>query len=172
MSSASTNTVCGPRCNRISDLALAARIRRTREGTFTIKLPDVERDLLRSLLPQLRDLLVTGDDLTVRLFPPAYANDPERNTEYEDMVHDELLENRLASLDTVEETLEASALDEDQLSRWMGAINDMRLVLGTRLEISEDLEDVADDHPDAALYAVYNYLTNLVAQIVDALAGW
>jgi hypothetical protein len=151
---------------------LAARIRRNRDGTFSLKLPDVERDLLRSLLPQLRDLLVTDDDLTVRLFPPAYANDPERNAEYVEMVRDELLEKRLGVLDIVEETLDATNVDEDQLSGWMGAVNDMRLVLGTRLDISEEATGVADDHPDAALYAVYDYLTHLVATIVDALAGW
>ena len=149
-----------------------ARIRRTRDGTFTLKLSDPERQLLRQLLPELRDLVLTGDELTHRLFPPAYANDPERNAEYEGMVHDDLLERRLASLDTVEETIEQSTLDEEQMNRWLAAMNDMRLVLGTRLDISEDELDVPDDHPDATLYAVYHYLTELVSQLVEALANW
>ena len=151
---------------------MAPRIKRARNGSYTIKLPKEERELLRTLIPQLRDLLVGGDDLTVRLFPPAYANDPELNAEYTSMVRDDLLEGRLAALDGIEETIDATSLDEAQLTGWMGVLNDMRLVLGTRLDIAEDMDPPDDDDPDAALYAVYDYLTHLVALIVDALADW
>ncbi len=136
-----------------------------------VDLPDHERGLLRSLLGQLRELLLSGEGGLQRLFPPAYADDPEREAEYRAMVHDELLERHLASLDTVEETLEATSVDEAQLLTWMGAINDLRLVLGTRLDVSEDMVRVEPDHPDAGAFAVYDYLTWLLDQIVDALSG-
>ena len=62
--------------------------------------------------------------------------------------------------------------DEEQLVAWMGSINDIRLVLGTRLDVTEDDRgnEVPDDHPDAQLHAVYHYLGWLEEQIVEALA--
>jgi hypothetical protein len=147
------------------------RVSRTRNGRFAVHLPEAERELLVSLTGQLRDLLVSGGDTTTRrLFPPAYADDVERETEYRALVGDELLEHKLASLDVVEETANQSDLDEAQITRWMHAINDLRLVLGTRLDVSEDADPVPLDHEDAPAFAVYDYLTWLLAQVVDALS--
>jgi hypothetical protein len=87
------------------------------------------------------------------------------------MVHDELLERRLAALDRVEATLSATAVTEEELLGWMSAINDIRLVLGTRLDVAEDMAAVDVDDPEAPAYAVYDYLTWLLSQIIDALAG-
>jgi hypothetical protein len=151
---------------------MKARVRRTRDGSFELRIPEEERGLLRSLLPQLRELLTAGDDVSLRrLFPPAYANDAERDAEYQSMVHDELLERRLAALDRVEETLSATRVDEQQLLGWMGAINDIRLVLGTRLDVSEDMDPIDADDPEAPAFAVYDYLTWLLGQIIDALSS-
>jgi hypothetical protein len=147
------------------------RVRRTRDGAYAVHLPEPERQLLGSLADQLRELLSeTTDDPTVRrLFPTAYNQDPERDREYQQLVRDELLEARLAALDTVEATLEADQLDEEQLSAWLTALNDLRLVLGTRLDVTEDLRDVEADDPDAPAYAVYEYLGFLLGDVVDAL---
>lgn len=151
------------------------RVRRARRGGFDLKLPDVERDLVRSLVGQLRRVL-TGDDLAAdpgvrRLFPSAYADDAARDAEYRELVHDDLLAARLAALDVVEETIDERHVDEAQLRSWMGAVNDLRLVLGTRLDVSEDMGDPGDDHPDAPALAVYHYLSFLLESIVDALSA-
>jgi hypothetical protein len=149
------------------------RVRRTGQGTYRVRLPEPERDLLASLAEQLRELLVeTTDDPTVRrLFPTAYNEDPERDREYQQLVRDELLEGRLAVLATLEATLAADELDESELTAWLRALNDVRLVLGTRLDVSEDLRDVDADDPDAPAYAVYEYLGFLLSEVVDALAA-
>jgi hypothetical protein len=148
-------------------------VRRTATGTYEVHLADPERDLLGNLADQLRTLLAeTTDDPTVRrLFPTAYHEDPERDREYQQLVRDELLERRLAAIATVEETLTARELTEEQLTGWLTALNDLRLVLGTRLDVSEDLREVAADDPDAPAYAVYEYLGYLLSVVVDALAG-
>jgi Domain of unknown function (DUF2017) len=148
------------------------RVSRTRQGTYAVRLPAPERDLLGSLVEQLRELLeVTTDDPSVRrLFPTAYHEDPERDREYQQLVRDELLERRLAALETVEETAAADELDEQQLTAWLTALNDLRLVLGTRLDVSEDQPDMDADDPDAPAMAVYGYLSVLLSDIVDALA--
>jgi hypothetical protein len=133
---------------------------------------DDERDLVVNLAGQLRELLMSDEtDGLERLYPPAYANDPERDSEYRSMVHDELLEKRLAAVDIVEQTAAATTLTEDEMTAWMGAVNDLRLVLGTRLDVSEDQDFPALDDPNAPAFAVYQYLTFLLGEIVQALSG-
>ena len=146
-------------------------VRRARDNTFQLRMSDDERDLIASLAGQLRELLVSDEtDGLERLFPPGYADDPDREQEYQQLTHDELLTKRLASVDIVEQTVTQTALDEDQINAWMGAVNDLRLVLGTRLDVTEEMDDIALDDPRAAAFAVYHYLTHLLAEIVNALA--
>jgi hypothetical protein len=146
-------------------------VRRGRDGTFQLKINDDERDLIASLAGQLRDLLLSDEtDGLQRLFPPGYANDPDRDQEYQQLTHDELLTKRLAAVDIVEQTVTETSLTEDQINAWMGAVNDLRLVLGTRLDVSEDMDDIALDDPRAPAFAVYHYLTHLLSEIVNALS--
>ncbi|HEX2384077.1 MAG TPA: DUF2017 family protein [Acidimicrobiales bacterium] len=146
-------------------------IRRARDGSFQLRLTDDERDLVVDLATQLRELLVSEErDGLERLYPPAYANDPERDSEYRAMVHDELLQKRLEAVDVVEQTVAATSLTEEQVMAWMGAINDLRLVLGTRLDVTEDQDFPPLDDPSAPAFAVYQYLTHLLAEIVHALS--
>lgn len=149
------------------------RIRRTRRGGFQLRIPAEEREVLRSLPGQLRDLLQRDDPALRRLFPPAYEDDPERSAEYERLMKEDLLAGRLASLDVMEATIDAERLDEEQILAWLGALNDLRLVLGTRLDVTEELYDegVPEDDPRASLYAVYIYLGWLQEQVVEALAA-
>jgi Domain of unknown function (DUF2017) len=152
-------------------LRMRRTIRRVRDGSFQLRLTDDERDLIVDLAAQLRDLLVSEEtDGLERLYPPAYANDPERDAEYRSMVHDELLQKRLAAVDVVEQTAAETSLTEEQVTAWMGAINDLRLVLGTRLDVTEDQTLPTLDDPNAPAFAVYQYLTHLLAEIVHALS--
>ena len=152
-------------------MAEDVRIRRTRGG-FELKLPRAEREVLSSLPGQLRELIESRDPSTTRLFPPAYQDDPERQSEYQELVGDDLRQKRLQALEIVDQTLQAKRLDEEQLLAWLGALNDLRLVLGTRLgiEVETDGEDIADDDPRAPTFGLYHYLGWLVSQAVDALA--
>ncbi len=149
------------------------RVKRTGPDRYKVDLPDVEQELLRSLFPQLRELLASDDPSLTRLFPTAYPDDPERDAGYHALVRDELLEKRFASLDLVESTLGGAELDGDELAAWMRAVNDLRLVIGTRLDVSEDDDPVEFDptDPDAAAWQVYHYLGALLSFIVDALTG-
>jgi hypothetical protein len=148
------------------------RVSRTKHGTYALRLPGPERELLADLVDQLRELLVvTTDDPSVRrLFPTAYHEDPERDREYQQLVRDELLERRLSALAVVEATAQADELDEDQLSGWLTSLNDLRLVLGTRLDVTEEQAEISEAHPDAPAMAVYGYLSVLLGDVVDALA--
>lgn len=147
------------------------RIKRLGPERYRIQLPESEQELLRSLLPQLRELLTTDDPSVTRLFPTAYVHDPERDAGYQALVHDELLEKRYETLDVLERTIEGGEVDDETLSAWMRGLNDLRLVLATRLDVSEDDEptDLDPDDPDAAAWSIYHYLGGLLSLIVDAL---
>ncbi len=151
-------------------------VRRTRKGDFEVRLPDGERALLAALVGQLRSVLDAGesgeaDPNLRRLFPVAYADDPRRDAGYHELVHDELLARRRSALDLMAQTIGEERLDEDALLSWMGVVNDLRLVLGTRLDVSEETELAADpDDPQAGPLAVYAYLGHLLESIIEALA--
>jgi hypothetical protein len=152
-------------------MATRRRIKHTRKGDFELRLPDEERTVLRSLAAQMRELLTEDADPGLRrLYPTAYADDRELDHEYQRLVHDDLLARRLAALEVLETTIDAERVDEEQLVAWMGAINDTRLVIGTKLDVSEDPSfDIADDDPSAPAYAIYMYLGWLLEQVVEEL---
>jgi hypothetical protein len=151
---------------------LRRRISRLRDGRYALRIDDDERSLLGGILAELREALVVHDDPSLmRIFPPAYANDPDRNAEYEVLTRDDLLERRLAGIEVVESTLQADVLDENQILHWMGAVNDLRLVLGTRLDVTEETALPDPDDPNAPAYFLYHYLGNLLGEIVDAVDG-
>jgi hypothetical protein len=156
-------------------VARGGPIRRTRRGDFELRLDPGERDVLRGLPDQLRHLIEnedpTSDPAMARLYPPAYLDDPIRNLEFERLAGDDLTSQRLASIDAMESTIDAERLTEEQLLSWLGVLNDLRLVLGTRLEITEDMteDDFSPDDPRTSSFALYAYLTWLVDAIVRAL---
>ena len=70
----------------------------------------------------------------------------------------------------MERTLDASELDESDLTAWMNTLNSLRLVLGTRLDVDEDPPELDEGDPLAPAYAVYEYLGWVLSQVVDALS--
>ncbi len=155
---------------------IGRRVRRTRDGDFAVRLPEVERQLLGTLVAALRASLesdVRAEPALRRLFPPAYADpqDGEAESQYQAMVHEELLASRRAALDVLEATAEKDRLDEAELLAWMAAVNQLRLVLGTRLDVREDADPVPDeDDPAAPLADIYAYLGVLLESLIAALA--
>lgn len=149
------------------------RVKRRGPGRYQVKLRANERVLLADLVRQLREqLLASTDDPSVRrLFPPAYPDDAERDAGYQVLTRDELLEHRLAALDTVEASLDGDELDEAGMTAWMTTLNALRLVLGTRLDVDEELPPLDAADPLAPAYAVYEYLGWVLSQVVDALVS-
>jgi Domain of unknown function (DUF2017) len=169
-------TACGPPCSRTDGgeyvRRLQRRVRRTRQGNYQLRLPEVERQILRSLPGRLRDLLASDDPALGRLFPPAYGDDVERNAEYERLVRGDLVDGKTTAIDVMEATIDADRVDEEQLLAWLGAINDLRLVLGTKLDVREEaVPEVAQDDPLSTSYALYYYLSWLEEQVVEELAS-
>lgn len=152
-------------------------VRRTRGGKYELRLEAGERDVLRRLPDQLRDLLEnedpSSDPAMARLYPPAYLDDPIRNLEFEGMAGDDLTKDRLMAIERMNATVDAERLSEDDLLAWLSVANDLRLVLGTRLEITEETSDAdfPSQDPRAGAFALYGYLTWLVDAIVRGLSA-
>jgi hypothetical protein len=143
-------------------------VRRTRRG-IELSLRTEERELIGVLISEMRALLDTDDPSLRRLFPTAYRNDPERDAEYQILARSELQDRRLSSLDVVEATLGASQLNEEQAVSWMHVINQIRLVLGTRLDVGEEDHEFNPDAPDALHRSVYLFLGMLLEEFVTAM---
>ena len=152
---------------------LGRRVKRTRKGEYQLRLPPEERELLRQLPAQLREVLTSDDPALRRLFPPAYKDDPALEAEYRHYMGDDLLASHERSLQAMEDTIDADVVDEEQLLGWLGALNDLRLVLGTRIDVTEDMyeREMEPDDPRAPAFAVYTYLGWLQEQVVDALSA-
>ena len=151
----------------------ASRIQRDRKGGYKVRLPAEERELLRTLPAQFRAVLQTDDPSLRRLFPPAYVDDEKANDEYRRLMREELLEGKLEALRVVEETADAEHLSGEQLESWLGALESVRLFLGTQLDVKEEIYDRAidEDDPDAPALALYGYLSWLQEQVVAALSA-
>jgi hypothetical protein len=149
------------------------RIERIGDGSYALRLPEEERALLRFLPAELRSLLeIAPDEPDLRrLFPPAY-DDEQDEAAYRELMGNELLDGRRRALDVLAETANAEHLTAEQAQAWLTALNDLRLVLGTRLEVSDEslFEDLAEDDPRAPELALYAYLSWLQEQLIGALS--
>ncbi|MGH9032698.1 MAG: DUF2017 family protein [Acidimicrobiia bacterium] len=166
---------------------MTRRFRRRGEGLL-VSLTEAEAELLRNIPDELRPVLEAGrdpdDPVRERLFPRAYLDPTEDHAEeeWQELVHPELIRERLRALERLTETLERATtrkgrleieIDADEAQAWLGAINDARLALGTRLGVTEDLDqmELSSDHPDAAAHAVYGWLTWVQGDLVETLLG-
>ncbi len=148
-------------------------IRRRRDGRYEVRLSDPERQLLKALPSQILDLIASGDPSSNRLFPPAYGaeGDENANAEYRQLTRESLLAHHREALTLLASTADVQDLDAEQAEEWLCALNDARLVLGTRLEVGEDAAPLVPDDPRTPGMAMYHWLTWLQDQLVDAMAA-
>ena len=146
---------------------------RGQEGAVELRLSRDERSLLAGVVAELRALLdgAPGDPSLRRLFPPAY-DEAEDERAYRDLMGGELLDGRRAALVVVAQTVEHERLTPEEADAWLRALNDLRLVLGTRLDVQEDTfaEELRRDDPRAPALAVYGYLSWMQEQLIEALS--
>jgi hypothetical protein len=146
-------------------------VRRTRQGTYTVSLGVDERALLAALPGEMRRVLAQPDDPALRrLFPPAYASEKDTalQEEYQRLMGEDLLARHEEALTVLEETAAADTLTAEEVDGWMRALNSIRLLLGTRLDVSEDDDPRGHMTPE---YALYYFLGYLQESVVEALNG-
>ncbi len=166
---------------------MSPRFERRAEGVV-VTLDSNEVELLRRIPGELQDLLAgpssNDDPVYKRLFPAAYLDPTEENAEQEwqELVHPELLRQRIAALELVNTTLDRAVtergraeveLGPEEVEAWLSVVNDARLALGTRLGVTEaaEAEEIDPSDPEAAAHAMYGWLTWLENDLVESLLG-
>jgi Domain of unknown function (DUF2017) len=152
---------------------VSSPIRRRRDGRYTVKLDPNVRAVLVTMSEQLAPVLSPDDPMTKRLFPPAYPSkiDGSAELEYRQLVDSALINHHREAFAVVVETAHAEVLTDAELASWLSAIGSMRLVLGTRLDVSEDMEAPDPDDPTAPEYALYELLGQLQYLMIEVLAA-
>lgn len=154
-------------------------VERSPAGAVRLQLEAYEADLLRQLFDEMRRLLEAdippSDAVLQRLFPDAFE-DEEQAQAYRELIGNELHDRKTAALRSAREVVgETGAvdtvLDDEQVDRWLALLTDIRLAIGTRLNVTEERMaaelDPAD--PDAAALSVLHWLGWLQESMLAAI---
>lgn len=163
-------------------MVAARAFRRTRDGILVVQLEPHELALFGRLCRELRELLASADTegAVERLFPRAYLDptEEEREVVWQATEGSSLHRDRLDALDLLIELTDTASqrgsgsvqLDAPGEAAWLGVLNDVRLVIGDQIGVTDDDDDgVRADDPRAGLAVVYDWLTGLEAELVDVL---
>lgn len=169
------------------------------DGGAAIALDEVEVSILRSLAVQLLELIGPGDEspsadplaelfadgpskppddpALARLFPDAYEDDAD-SSEFRRFTENDLRSRKREDALAVVRALDAGAggpvirLSPDESRQWLGALNDLRLTIGTRLEVDDDdnaLYRLPDSDPRKPMVMAYLWLGGLQETLVETL---
>jgi hypothetical protein len=119
-----------------------------------------------------------ADPVLARLLPDAYQDDPESAGEFRKYTESSLREAKKYFAQTLLETLPPEGgrvkLNADQARDWLRALNDVRLMFGVRLEVTEDFEEqlatLDPKDPRVAAFEVYGWLGAVQESLVRAIA--
>jgi hypothetical protein len=174
------------------------RFRRKRDAVM-LTVPAEEAAVLRGLLAQLAEMVapdepadpdplaamvgigtatsVPDDPVLARLFPDAYGDDAEAAAEFRRYTETSLRERKRSNAQRAMATLDnpgkEQRLDPETTAAWLGALNDLRLALGTRLGVGEDWAAqygaLAEDDPARVALELYDWLSWLEESLVRCL---
>lgn len=147
------------------------KVRRKAE-LIRVQLADSESNLLSGLIDDFAVMLAEAgpdDPALRRLYPDGYRDDEAASAEYRELVESDLQAQRSGRLQLCRAELPEGggtiSLDEESADRWLRVLNDLRLTLGVRLEVSEDEElDSADP-----VVNIYQWLSAVQELLVEQL---
>jgi len=165
-----------------------------RGGAVVARFEAAEVSILRSLVSMVLGLVEPGqtsddpleralgigggeapsDPVLARLFPAAYADEREA-TEFRRYTEATLRDGKRADARTLLDTAGPgrTELTAEQAQAWLRALNDVRLTLGIRLEVTEEIheeiERMSEDDPRYPAFVTYDWLTYLQDSLVRAL---
>jgi Domain of unknown function (DUF2017) len=136
-------------------------------------------DPLAQLLAMPSEIVTPDDPVLLRLLPNAYA-DPEAASDFRRYTEPQLRGSKQRNLRLVREQLtvlvdenHGGVIEELDADIWLKAINDLRIALSIRLEITEDsfetFELLPDEDPQKSVYAVYFWLGWLQENLLGLL---
>ena len=115
---------------------------------------------------------VPSDPALARLLPDAYKDDDEAAGEFRRLTESSLRRDKVNAAERLLAALPADGpgevrLDPETTESWLSTINDVRLALGTRLEVTEEMAEPDPEDPDAPAYVVYLWLTELQGVLIE-----
>ncbi|GAA0978344.1 DUF2017 domain-containing protein [Acrocarpospora macrocephala] len=160
----------------------------------SIRLDAAEASILRSLVGLVLGLVepgATGDDpleralgigaaevptdpVLARLFPSAYEDEKDAG-EFRRYTEATLRDAKRADAVTLIDTAAGGKVEltTEQAEAWMRALNDVRLMLGVRLEVTEEVHEeiagMSEEDPRYPAFVTYDWLTYLQDTLVRAL---
>lgn len=177
-----------------------ASVTRSLTGRIVVRLDEDEKIVLASLIAQVFDLVhadapaksedplaelvgtigvdveTPEDPALARLFPDAYPEDRDASRDFRRYTQESLRELKIAQATTVDATLERSGnkvtLSDAEAFAWLAALNDLRLVLGVRLGVSEENTEEFEnpDDPRHQMYSIYAWLSFLQESLIHVIA--
>jgi len=133
---------------------------------------------LTDLGMDLQDVAPPEDAALARLFPNAYQDDDEASAEFRRYTESDLRSGKRSRAQCALETLPEDKggrfdLTEEQAQCWLGTLNDLRLVLGSRFGLTDDGQDpgagLQPSDPLQAYVPAYHYLGYLQETLIEAL---
>lgn len=133
-----------------------------------ISLDANEADVLRGLLDELRVVIESAESVdrsvTERLFPKAYADEADAAA-FAELVGDELRTQKAAAIETLRTGLgdagpsEVTVTPSDK-ETWLPVLTDLRLAIGTKLDVDEDKmgRPLDPTDPEAPALSVLHWL--------------
>ena len=169
-------------------------------NAYLANFSEAEREVLTNLVEQIIELLAErvdhhnddplaamvgitmhdtppDDEVLLRLLPNAYADQVDAS-EFRRYTESTLRQKKQAHAMAMRMHLKSAVdgivvVDHDGANAWLGAMNDVRLALGVRLNVQEnsheDLELLAPDDPMRGVYGVYSWLGWLQESLISAL---
>ena len=170
------------------------------DNAFVAEFSESEREVLINLVEQIIELLAErtdnhvddplaamvgitthdtppDDEVLLRLLPNAYADQVDA-AEFRRYTESTLRAKKYAHSMSMRMGLKSAIdgiieVDHDGANDWLGAMNDIRLALGVRLNVEQnshdELELLAPDDPMRGVYAVYSWLGWLQESLIIAL---
>jgi hypothetical protein len=141
------------------------------------RVDEIQNDPLAAMIGITRHDSPPEDEVLLRLLPNAYA-DPVEAAEFRRFTESALREKKGANALLLRSNLlnhkkSKLILNNETAQAWLGAMNDIRLALGVRLEIkgnsTEEFELLLPDDPKRGVYAVYSWLGWLQESLLHAL---
>jgi Domain of unknown function (DUF2017) len=150
----------------------------TRAGSgYVLHIGKDERAVVARLLRELQAMQADPEaaDAVARLFPVVHPADEQQEAEYQRLMRHELVASRSAAIDTVLAVLARPgrkiALDDAEMTAFLQAVNSVRLVLGTILDVGEDDDlDAPDELLESPEYQLYGYLSFVLDAAVRAMS--
>lgn len=149
---------------------------------------ETDADPLEALLDFSGPTTAPEDPVLARFFPTAYPDDDEAAGDFRRFTEGTLRDGKARAAACLIDTLEEAGLPEDDLEdiyidveldqeaslTWLRAFNDIRLAIGTRLDLADGDEkfwdSLPEDDPRVHVHDIYAFLTFLQETLVQALA--